>query len=53
VLEADGPVAVRDSEGRLQGVVDRESVMDEVTRNASTVSKTREASRQAKEMEAA
>ena len=53
VLGADWPVPVRDSGGALQGVVDRESVMDEVTRNASTVSKTREASRQAKEMEAA
>ena len=53
VLEADGPVPVRDSAGRLQGVVVRESVMEEISRNASNVSKTREASREAKEMEAA
>ncbi len=53
VLEADGPVPVRDSDGRLQGVVTQESVMEEVTRNASAVSKTREAAREEKEMKAA
>ncbi|PSQ63541.1 MAG: proline/glycine betaine ABC transporter ATP-binding protein [Bacteroidetes bacterium QH_7_62_13] len=53
VLQADGPVAVRDSGEVLQGVVSREDVMEEVTRNASNVSKTREATRQAKAMEAA
>jgi glycine betaine/proline transport system ATP-binding protein len=53
VLEADGPVPVRDSAGELQGVVDRKSVMEEVTRNASAVSKTREAARETEAMEAA
>jgi len=34
VLEADGPIAVRDSDGGLQGVVSRSAVMEEVIRNA-------------------
>jgi glycine betaine/proline transport system ATP-binding protein len=53
VLETDGPVAVRDSGGVLKGTVNREDVMKEITRNASNVTKTREASRQAKEAKAA
>jgi len=53
VLESDGPVPVRDSAGELKGVVGRESIMEEVTRNASAVSKTREAAREEKAVEAA
>jgi glycine betaine/proline transport system ATP-binding protein len=45
VLESEGPVAVRDSGGVLKGVVSRKGVMEEVTRNANNVSKTREAAR--------
>ncbi len=52
VLESDGPVAVRESDGTLQGVVSRKAIMEEVSRNADTVSKTREASRKEKEMQA-
>jgi len=53
VLESEGPVPVRDSGGNLQGVVGRGSVMEEISRNASNVSKTREASREEKEVKAA
>ena len=53
VLETEGPVAVRDSGGTLKGTVNQEDVMKEITRNASNVTKTREASRQAKEAKAA
>jgi glycine betaine/proline transport system ATP-binding protein len=53
VLERDGLVAVRDSGGQVQGVVSREAVMEEVTRNASTVTQTREATRKEEEMKAA
>lgn len=49
VLGTDAPVPVYDTANELQGVVDREAVMDEVTRNAETASKTREASRATKE----
>jgi glycine betaine/proline transport system ATP-binding protein len=45
VLESDAPVAVRDSGGSLKGVVTQDDVMSEVTRNASTVTQTREAAR--------
>ena len=34
VLESDELVAVRNGQGQLKGVVDRESIMEEVTRNA-------------------
>jgi glycine betaine/proline transport system ATP-binding protein len=34
VLEADGPIAVRDEDGTLRGVVSRSAVVEEVTRNA-------------------
>jgi len=47
VLETEGPVAVRDSGGVLKGVISQEDVLAEVTRNASNVTKTREATRQA------
>jgi len=50
VLETDGPVGIRDSGGNLKGVVTQEDVMTEVTRNASNVTQTREASRQAKKV---
>ena len=53
VLETDGPVGIRDSGGNLKGVVTQEDVMAEVTRNASNVTQTREASRQAEKMETA
>jgi glycine betaine/proline transport system ATP-binding protein len=53
VLESEGPVAVRDSGGVLKGVVSRKGVMEEITRNASNVSKTREAARHENDMEAA
>jgi len=53
VLGGDGLVPVYDSGDNLQGVVDREAVMDEVTRNAETASKTREASREGRKLEAA
>ena len=53
VLETDGPVAVRDSAGTLKGIVSQKDVMAEITRNASNVSKTREASRHAEKMETA
>jgi glycine betaine/proline transport system ATP-binding protein len=53
VLETDGPVAVRDSGGVLKGTVNQEDVMKEITRNASNVTKTREASRKAKQTKAA
>jgi glycine betaine/proline transport system ATP-binding protein len=53
VLEADGPVPVRDSAGDLKGVVSRELVMEEISRNASNVSKTREAAREEKAIKAA
>jgi len=53
VLETEGPVAVRDSGGTLKGTVNQEDVMKEITRNASNVTKTREASRQAKKTKAA
>jgi glycine betaine/proline transport system ATP-binding protein len=53
VLETEGPVAVRDSGGTLKGTVNQEDVMKEITRNASNVTKTREASRQAKKKKAA
>lgn len=45
VLETEGPIAVRDTADQLQGVIDREAVMEEVTRNADNVQQTREASR--------
>jgi glycine betaine/proline transport system ATP-binding protein len=45
VLGTDAPVPVYDSADELKGVVDREAVMDEVTRNAESVSETREAAR--------
>ncbi|MFB6271600.1 MAG: ATP-binding cassette domain-containing protein, partial [Salinibacter sp.] len=48
VLEADAPVAVHDTANELQGVVDTNAVMDEVTRNAEAVSQTREATRREK-----
>jgi glycine betaine/proline transport system ATP-binding protein len=53
VLESDLPVAVRDSAGELQGVVHQEDVMTEISRNASNVSKTREAAREEERMNAA
>ena len=53
VLETDGPVAIRDSGGNLKGVVTQDDVMSEVTRNASNVTQTREASRQAEKMKTA
>ncbi|MFB6272878.1 MAG: glycine betaine/L-proline ABC transporter ATP-binding protein [Salinibacter sp.] len=53
VLGTEAPVPVYDSGDNLQGVVDREAVMEEVTRNAKTVSKTRETAREEKAMEAA
>jgi len=53
VLERDGPVAVRDSAGVLKGTVNQEDVMTEITRNASNVTQTREASRQAEKAKAA
>jgi glycine betaine/proline transport system ATP-binding protein len=34
VLDDDGPLAVRNGKGEVKGVVDREAVMGEVTRNA-------------------
>jgi len=46
VLGADGPVPVYDSADELKGVVDREAVMDEVTRNAENATTTREAARE-------
>lgn len=33
LFEGDGPIGVRNSEGELKGVVSREAVLDEVTRN--------------------
>jgi glycine betaine/proline transport system ATP-binding protein len=45
VLGTDVPVPIYDSADELKGVVDREAVMDEVTRNAESVSETREAAR--------
>jgi glycine betaine/proline transport system ATP-binding protein len=53
VLDADGPIAVRNRAGELQGVVSRSAVLDEVARNAEHVMETREAAREAKEAEAA
>ena len=46
VLGTDAPVPVYDSGDNLQGVVDREAVMDEVTRNAESAASTREAARE-------
>ncbi|PSQ72020.1 MAG: proline/glycine betaine ABC transporter ATP-binding protein, partial [Bacteroidetes bacterium QH_1_64_81] len=34
LLDADGPLAVRDSDGSLRGVVSQEAVMKEVVENA-------------------
>ncbi len=34
VIETEGPIAVRDEDGQLQGVVNRSAVMEEVVRNA-------------------
>ncbi|MFB6278473.1 MAG: glycine betaine/L-proline ABC transporter ATP-binding protein [Salinibacter sp.] len=53
VLGTDAPVPVHDSGDNLEGVVDREAVMEEVTRNAEAVSEAREAARGEKAMEAA
>jgi glycine betaine/proline transport system ATP-binding protein len=53
VLGNDAPVAVYDSGDELQGVVDQEAVMDEVTRNARNESSTREAAREDAKMETA
>jgi glycine betaine/proline transport system ATP-binding protein len=53
VLGADAPVGVYDSAEELRGVVDKDAVMDEVTRNAEAVTQTREATRQEKKMKAA
>jgi len=53
VLGTDAPVPVYDSADELKGVVDREAVMDEVTRNAESVSATREAAREEAKAEAA
>jgi glycine betaine/proline transport system ATP-binding protein len=53
VLETEAPIAVRDTGDRLQGVITRESVMEEVSRNAENIQKTREASREAKRAKAA
>jgi glycine betaine/proline transport system ATP-binding protein len=53
VLDADGPIAVRNRAGEVQGVVSRSAVLDEVARNAEHVMETREAAREAKEAEAA
>lgn len=53
VLEADGPIAVRNGAGTLQGIVSREAVLDEVARNAEHVMETREAVQAAKETETA
>ena len=50
VLSADAPVPVYDSAEELQGVVDREAVMDEVARNAETAPETREAAREEKKI---
>jgi glycine betaine/proline transport system ATP-binding protein len=46
VLGTDAPVPVYDSADELKGVVDREAVMDEVTRNAESAATTREAARE-------
>ncbi|PSQ74912.1 MAG: proline/glycine betaine ABC transporter ATP-binding protein, partial [Bacteroidetes bacterium QH_6_63_17] len=35
LMDAEGPLAVRDSDGTLQGVVSREAVMEEVVQNAN------------------
>jgi glycine betaine/proline transport system ATP-binding protein len=53
VLESERPVAVRDSGGSLKGVVSQDDVMSEVTRNASNVTQTREATRQSEKAKAA
>ncbi|MFP4228832.1 MAG: ATP-binding cassette domain-containing protein, partial [Salinivenus sp.] len=37
LMDADGPIAVRDSDGTLQGVVSPSAVMEEVVRNADGV----------------
>jgi glycine betaine/proline transport system ATP-binding protein len=52
VLGTDAPVPVYDSGDNLQGVVDKEAVMDEVTRNAKSVASTREAAREEAEVKA-
>jgi glycine betaine/L-proline transport ATP binding subunit len=49
VLEADGPIAVHDTGGQMKGYVTRSSVLEEVSRNARNITKTREAARQAEE----
>jgi glycine betaine/proline transport system ATP-binding protein len=49
VLEADGPIAVHDTGGQMKGYVTRSSVLEEVSRNAQNITKTREAARQAEE----
>jgi glycine betaine/proline transport system ATP-binding protein len=51
VLEADGPIAVHDTGGQLKGYVTRSTVLEEVSRNAQNITKTREAARQAEEAE--
>ncbi|MFB6099180.1 MAG: glycine betaine/L-proline ABC transporter ATP-binding protein [Salinibacter sp.] len=53
VLGTDAPIPVYDSADELRGVVDREAVVDEVSRNAESVAKTRQASRERKEAKAA
>lgn len=53
VLGTDAPVPVYDSGDNLQGVVDREAVMDEVTRNAESAATTREAAREEDKAKAA
>lgn len=52
MLEADGPIAVRNGKGEVEGILSREDVLEEVARNAEHVMDTREAARAAKEMEA-
>jgi len=47
VLEADGPIAVHDTGGQMKGYITRSSVLEEVSRNARNITKTREAARQA------
>ena len=46
VVEADRPIAVRDSDGQLLGVVSRQAVLEEVTRNATGASEAHNAARE-------
>lgn len=53
VLSSETPIVVRDSEDRVRGVVSREAVMQEVTRNAESAPQSRNSAREDKEMAAA